>query len=62
MATDAVLIPEGEEIITVACTSIGTDTVMVIKSGASNKFLEIKDLKFLIKTMCYTLIIKVNYE
>jgi hypothetical protein len=49
MATDAGLIPEGEEIITVAGTSTGADTVMVIKSAASKRFLDLKVLEILAK-------------
>jgi hypothetical protein len=49
MAVDAGLIPEGEEIISVAGTARGADTVMVIKSAASKRFLELKVLEILAK-------------
>jgi hypothetical protein len=49
MATDAGLIPEGEEVISVAGTGRGADTVTVIKSAASKRFLELKVLEILAK-------------
>lgn len=49
MAADAGLIPEGEEIITVAGTGRGADTVTVIKSAASKRFLDLKVLEILAK-------------
>lgn len=49
MAADAGLIPEGEEVISVAGTGYGADTVMVIKSAASKRFLELKVLEILAK-------------
>jgi hypothetical protein len=49
MATDAGLIPEGEEIIAVAGTGRGADTVAVIRSAASKRFLELKVLEILAK-------------
>lgn len=49
MAADAGLIPEGEEIITVAGTGHGADTVTVIRSAASKRFLELKVLEILAK-------------
>lgn len=49
MATDAGLIPEGEEIIAVAGTGRGADTVAVIKSAASKRFFELKVLEILAK-------------
>jgi len=49
MAVDAGLIPEGEEIITVAGTGRGADTVTVIRSAASKRFLELKVLEILAK-------------
>jgi len=45
MAADAGLIPEGEEILTVAGTGRGADTVTVIRSAASKRFLELKVLE-----------------
>lgn len=49
MATDAGLIPEGEEVLAVAGTAAGADTVMVIKSSASKRFLDLKVLEILAK-------------
>jgi len=45
MAADAGLIPEGEEVIAVAGTGSGADTVLIIKSAASKRFLELKVLE-----------------
>ncbi len=44
MAADAGLVPEEEEVIAVAGTGYGADTVMVIKSAASKRFLDLKVL------------------
>ncbi|MFA4830372.1 MAG: pyruvate kinase alpha/beta domain-containing protein [Thermodesulfovibrionales bacterium] len=49
MAVDAGLIPEGEEVLAVAGTGRGADTVMVIRSAASKRFLELKVLEILAK-------------
>ncbi|MEW6213839.1 MAG: pyruvate kinase alpha/beta domain-containing protein [Nitrospirota bacterium] len=49
MAVDAGLIPEGEEILTVAGTARGADTVMVLKSAASKRFLDLRVLEILAK-------------
>lgn len=49
MAVDAGLIPEGEEVLSVAGTARGTDTVMVIKSAASKRFLDLSVLEILAK-------------
>jgi len=49
MASDAGLIPEGEEVLAVAGTGRGADTVMVIKSAASKRFLDLKVLEILAK-------------
>lgn len=49
MATDAGLIPEGEEVLAVAGTARGADTVMVIRSAASKRFLDLKVLEILAK-------------
>jgi hypothetical protein len=49
MAADAGLIPEGEEIIAVAGTGRGADTVLVIKSAVSKRFLDLKVLEVLAK-------------
>jgi hypothetical protein len=49
MAADGGLIPEGEEVIAVAGTSYGADTVMVLKSAASKRFLDLRVLEILAK-------------
>lgn len=49
MAVDAGLIPEGEEVLAVAGTARGSDTVLLIKSAASKRFLELKVLEVLAK-------------
>jgi len=49
MAVDAGLIPEGEEVLAVAGTARGADTVLVVKSAASKRFLELKVLEVLAK-------------
>lgn len=49
MATDAGLIPEGEEVLGVAGTARGADTVLLIKSAASKRFLELRVLEVLAK-------------
>jgi len=49
MATDSGLIPEGEEVLAVAGTARGADTVMVIKSAASKRFLDLRVLEILAK-------------
>ena len=49
MAADAGLIPEGEEVIAVAGTGYGADTVMVLKSAVSKRFLELRVLEILAK-------------
>ncbi len=49
MAADAGLIPEGEEVIAVAGTGYGSDTVMVLRSAASKRFMELKVLEILAK-------------
>jgi hypothetical protein len=45
MAADAGLVPEGEEILVVAGTGRGADTVAVIRSAASKRFLDLKVLE-----------------
>jgi hypothetical protein len=45
MAADAGLIPEGEEIIAVAGTGRGADTVAIIRSAVSKRFLNLKVLE-----------------
>lgn len=49
MAVDGGLVPEGEEVIAVAGTAYGADTVMVLKSAASKRFLELRVLEILAK-------------
>lgn len=49
MATDAGLIPEGEEIVAVAGTGRGADTVLVLKSAASKRFFDLKVLEIAAK-------------
>ncbi len=49
MTADAGLIPEGEEVISVAGTARGADTVMIIKASPSKRFLELKVLEILAK-------------
>lgn len=49
MASDAGLVPEGEEVIAVAGTGYGADTVMVLKSAVSKRFLELRVLEILAK-------------
>lgn len=49
MAADAGLIPEVEEVLAVAGTAKGADTVMVLKSAASKRFLDLRVLEILAK-------------
>ncbi len=49
MAVDAGLIPEGEEVLAVAGTARGADTVMVLRSAASKRFFDLKVLEILAK-------------
>ncbi len=49
MAADAGLVPEGEEVLTVAGTGRGADTVSIIRSAASKRFLDLKVLEILAK-------------
>ncbi len=49
MAADSGLIPEKEEVICVAGTAYGADTVMVVRSAVSKRFLELKVLEILAK-------------
>jgi len=49
MAADAGLIPEGEEVIAVAGTGHGADTVIVLKAMPSKRFLNLKVLEILAK-------------
>ncbi len=45
MTADAGLIPEGEEIVAVAGTGRGADTVSVIRAAASKRFLDLRVLE-----------------
>ncbi len=49
MAVDAGLQPEGEEVLSVAGTARGADTVLVIRSAASKRFFDLKVLEILAK-------------
>ncbi len=49
MAADGGLIPEGAEVIAVAGTGYGADTVMVLKSAVSKRFLDLRVLEILAK-------------
>ena len=49
MTTDAGLVPEGEEIVTIAGTGYGADTVSVLRSAASKRFFDLKVLEILAK-------------
>ncbi|TAN43265.1 MAG: hypothetical protein EPN22_10585 [Nitrospirae bacterium] len=49
MAADAGLIPECEEVLAVAGTARGADTVLVIKSAASKRALDLRVLEVLAK-------------
>ncbi len=49
MAADAGLIPEGEEILAVAGTARGADTVLLVKSAVSKRFLDLRVLEVLAK-------------
>ncbi len=49
MAADAGLVPEGEEILVIAGTGRGADTVVVIRAAASKRFLDLKVLEILAK-------------
>jgi hypothetical protein len=45
MAVDAGLVPEGEEVLSVAGTGRGSDSVLVIRSAASKRFFDLKVLE-----------------
>lgn len=49
MAADAGLVPEGEEVLTVAGTGRGADTVTVIRAVPSKRFLDLSVLEILAK-------------
>lgn len=48
-ACDAGMLPEGEEVVAVGGTGRGADTVCLIKSAASKRFLDLKVLEILTK-------------
>lgn len=48
-ACDGGLVPEGEEVVAVAGTVRGADTVCIIRSAASKRFLDLKVLEILAK-------------
>lgn len=50
-AVDAGMIPEGEDVLAVAGTDRGADTICVIKSAASRRFLKLKIREILAKPM-----------
>ncbi|MEO5357055.1 MAG: hypothetical protein H7844_07135 [Nitrospirae bacterium YQR-1] len=49
MAADAGLIPEGVEVLAVAGTGRGADTVLIIRSAASKRFFDLKILEIIAK-------------
>lgn len=49
MAADAGLVPEGEEVLAVAGTARGADTVLLVRSAVSKRFLELRVLEVLAK-------------
>ncbi|MDA8168498.1 MAG: hypothetical protein M0Z59_02215 [Nitrospiraceae bacterium] len=49
MAVDAGLVPEDEEVLGIAGTARGADTVLLIKSAASKRFLDLRVLEVLAK-------------
>jgi hypothetical protein len=49
MAVDAGFVPESHEVIAVAGTARGADTVMVLRSAASKRFLDLRVLEILAK-------------
>ena len=49
MAADSGLVPEGEEILAVAGTGKGADTVLLIRSAVSKRFFDLKVLEVLAK-------------
>jgi len=48
-ACDAGLIPEAEEIVTVGGTGRGADTILIVESAASKRFLDLKVLEIVAK-------------
>ncbi|MEO5361640.1 MAG: hypothetical protein H7843_14550 [Nitrospirota bacterium] len=51
MAVDAGLVPEGVDIITVAGTGRGADTVLIVRSAASKRFFDLKVQEILAKPL-----------
>lgn len=49
MAADAGLVPEGEEVLAVAGTGYGADTVTVIRAATSKRFFDLKVLEIIAK-------------
>ena len=49
MAADGGLIPEQEEVIAVAGTGRGADTVIIVQGAASKRFLDLKILEIIAK-------------
>ncbi|GAB4390083.1 MAG: pyruvate kinase alpha/beta domain-containing protein [Thermodesulfovibrionales bacterium] len=49
MAVDAGLVPEGVEVLAVAGTARGADTVLAVRSAASKRFLDLRVLEVLAK-------------
>lgn len=49
MAVDGGLVPEQEEVVAIAGTGYGADTVMVLQSAASKRFLDLRVLEILAK-------------
>jgi len=49
MACDAGLVPEGEEVLTLAGTGRGADTLLLLRSAASKRFLDLRVLEILAK-------------
>jgi hypothetical protein len=49
-ACDGGLVPEGEEVLAIAGTGRGADTVAIMRSAASKRFLELKVLEILAKS------------
>ena len=50
-ACDAGLVPEGEDIVAVAGTGRGADTVAIIEAHASNRFLDVKVKQYAAKPL-----------
>jgi len=50
-ACDAGLVPEGEDVVAVAGTGTGADTVAVIRAHPSNRFLDVRIKQILAKPL-----------